>query len=159
MDGLLTVFGDPAWTWLALGLVLTILELATGTLFLLGPGAAALLVAAIVAVSPISTTGQLVLFAGLAVALTVAGRSKSVRERMQGKGDRPLLNRKADQLIGRRVVASETFQSGEGAVKLNDTRYLARLSSSEAGPVAEGTPLEIMDVDGVTLVVAPSSNS
>ncbi|MEO1329831.1 MAG: NfeD family protein [Pseudomonadota bacterium] len=155
MEQVLTMFGDPAWTWLALGLVLLILELATGTLFLLGPGAAALLVAAAAALFGMSTTTQLVVFAVVAVALTVAGRSKAVRDALQGPGDRPLLNRKAEQLVGRRVVASEPFEGGEGAVRLNDTRYLARLADGRTDAVAEGAALEIRAVEGVTLVVSP----
>lgn len=157
MDALLSLFGHPAWVWLALGLGLLILELATGTLFLLGPGIAALLVAAVVAVIGFSTTGQLIVFAALAVALTVAGRSQRVRDALQKGSDRPLLNRKADQLVGRKVVASEPFEGGEGAVRLNDTRYLARLQDGRSDEIDVGATLEIRDVQGVILIVAPES--
>lgn len=157
MEQLFDLLGHPGWFWLAAGLVLLILEMATGTLFLLGPGMAALVTALGTAVIPgQSLTTQLVVFAVAAVALTAAGRSKRVRDAVQRSSDRPMLNRKADQLRGRRVSATQDFEGGEGAVKLNDTRYLARLVDGRTDRVATGAALVIQDVQGATLLVAPA---
>ncbi len=155
MAELWTLLADAAWIWLALGLALLLLELATGTLFLLGPGVAALLTAAVAYVAPdASATLLLTVFAALSVALTVVGRSDRVRRAVQRASDRPLLNRKSDQLVGRRVSALAAFSAGEGPVSLNDTRYLARLAPGEAETVTPGETLEIRAVDSATLIVA-----
>lgn len=156
MDAFMAELAHPAWIWLGLGLGLLILELWTGTLFLLGPGMAALLLAALTALAPeFSTTAQLITFAAFAVGLTVIGRNPQVRQALQRDTDRPLLNNKAQQLVGRRVTALAAFQSGEGPVRLNDTQYLARLADGGADPVAEGAVLEIRGMAGVILLVAP----
>lgn len=145
------------WWWLAAGLVLIFLELSTGTLFLLWPGVAALIFAAIVTFYPdMSLALQLTLFAALAVALALLGRSYFKLRPATGKSDRPLLNRRGAQLIGRRVSAIGPFTNGYGSVQVDDGQWSARLEGGAGETIAAGAPMVIREIEGSTLVVAPA---
>lgn len=151
---------DAEWIWLGAGLLLLILELATGSLFLLWPGIAALCVAAIAYLAPgLAVHIQLLIFAAIAVATTYLGRGYFKGRVGAAVSDRPLLNRRGAQLEGRRVWAIAAFDHGEGRVRLGDSQWSARLDSQDAAggpaPVAEGAPLTILRVEGSVLIVAP----
>lgn len=145
------------WWWLAVGLVLIFLELSTGTLFLLWPGVAALIFAAVVAVYPaMSLALQLTLFAALAVILALIGRSYFKLRPATGLSDRPLLNRRGAQLVGRRVSALGPFTNGYGSVQVDDGQWSARLESGGGEAIAAGAPMVVKELDGATLVVEPA---
>lgn len=157
---MLELFGlevTPAMAWLAVGFILLLLEVATGTLWLLWPGLAALAFAAIAAFTPEMPLGlQIVLFAGLAALLTYLGH-RYFRGRPTGMtSDRPNLNRRSAQLIGRRVSAIGPFANGYGSVRLDDGQWSARLESGMGDELEEGAPLIIKAVEGARLVVAPA---
>ena len=155
---MLEMFGfeiSPAMIWLAAGFALLLLEVSTGTLWLLWPGLGALVFAAIAAVAPDLSLGvQLLGFAALSGLLTLAGQ-KYLEERVKNRRtDRPNLNNRAAQLIGRRGAAAGPFENGYGAVKLDDGQWGARLESGEGADIQEGDSLEIKAVEGSVLVVA-----
>lgn len=147
---------DALWVWLGIGLVLILAELMTGSLFLMWPGLAALIMALIAVLAPpMPLAGHLALFAALAVALAFLGRG--VRHRLSAAriSDRPLLNQRGAQLVGRRVVALSAFENGQGPVRLGDSQWAARLEGQRFDAVAEGAALVVKEVEGATLVVAP----
>lgn len=152
------VFGfalAASWVWFAAGLLLLLLEVLTGSLFLLWPGVSALLFALITWLLPdLSTAAQIFGFAAVAVALTFIGRSYFQLKPANQASDRPLLNRRGAQLVGRRVLAVSEFENGQGYVKLDDTQWLAR--TEEAFAITSGAALKIVRVDGSTLVVEPA---
>jgi hypothetical protein len=110
------------WNWIALGMVLLILEILVPGVFLLWIGVAALVVGAL----SLLLWGaafwvwqlQVVLFLVLSLAFALAGR------RMVGTGDesdQPLLNRRGEQLVGRVATLTEPIVDGRGRVKIGDT--------------------------------------
>lgn len=142
------------WWWLAIGLSLIFLELATGTLFLLWPGVSAILFAGVIALFPdLGLAAQISLYAALAIILTVIGRSYFRMRPSAIESDRPLLNRRGEQLVGRRVEAVGPFSHGYGAVRLDDGQWSARIDAGESDAVAAGDSLVIKSVEGSTLIV------
>lgn len=155
---MIEIFGvetSPAAIWLAAGFLLLLLEVSTGTLWLLWPGIAAIVFAAIAWFFPELGIGvQLLLYAGLAVLLTLAGDRYFKDRRAMGQSDRPNLNDRAAQLRGRRAVALGPFQNGYGAVRLDDSQWGARLETGDGADLSEGDPLVIRDLEGTVLIVA-----
>lgn len=149
---------DAFWAWLAIGLLLMILELATGSLFLVWPGLAAFVVMLIVYFTDaLPVHWQLVIFAVISVAMTYLGRSY-FKDRVGAKvSDRPLLNKRNQQLVGRKVWAIDAFNHGEGRVRLGDSQWSARLDEIDGvdapAEVAKDAPLSIIRVEGALLIV------
>ena len=62
--------------------------------------------------------------------------------------DRPLLNRRAEQLIGRVVMLDQPIQAGRGRAKVDDAFWVV------GGPdLPAGSAVRIVGVDGMTLLV------
>lgn len=144
---------SPYWIWFGIGLAFFGLEIATMSLFLLWVGVAALLTAAATFAAPSTPLPvQMALFAALGLALTVAGRSYFAARRAP-ESDKPDLNRRGAQMVGRRVSAIADFERGDGAVAIDDGQWSARLAPGDGGAVAAGDELLITAVEGATLVV------
>ena len=138
------------WHWWILAAVLLILELATGTTYLLWPAAAAAAVGLLVGLPiPFGWELQLLSFAVLTTALTMSC-GRFVRERWM-RSDKPTLNQRGDQLIGQRVVVASDFAAGVGRVRVGDSIWRARLDDGDSA--SEGDVVEITGLDGVTLSV------
>ena len=146
------VVGLNLWHWLALGAILITLEIITPTTYLLWPGLAALVMGAFTAAMPDLTWQlQFLIYAVLAVAVSLAGRKF-----MPKPGDvveTSRLNRRADQYLGRRALAAENFVAGRGPVTIDDTRWPAQTLDGSS-PV-KGATLEVKATDGMLLKVAP----
>lgn len=152
---------DAYWIWLGVGLVFLILELLTGTFFLIWTGLAALALALLAYLAPaLAVHWQLVVFAVIAVVTTYLGRTYLRGLFGQRATDRPTLNRRSDQLAGRSVVAIDAFVGGEGRVRLGDSQWAARLEPAPSGLapaiIAAGDALTILRIEGATLIVAPA---
>lgn len=102
--------------WLILGVLLLILEVVTGTTYILWPAVAALIVGVIVFVLPLAWEMQFLLFFILSAVLLVAGH-KYVRPKMKG-GEPSDLNDRARSMIGMRVKAIADFEMGMGRVQV-----------------------------------------
>jgi inner membrane protein len=140
------------WSWWILGMVLLAAELAAPGVFLIWIGLAAMVVGA----ASLALWGeawwswqlQLVLFAVLSVALTLAGRSYFARR--QGESDQPLLNRRGDSLVGRTSTLVEPIREGRGRIRLDDTWW------SVTGPdLPAGMRVRVADWTGSELIVEP----
>ena len=136
--------------WLVLGFLLLILEVLTGTSYILWPAAAALVVGVVVFILPLSWTMQLLLFAILASLFLVLGH-KYVRPKMKG-GEPSDLNDRARSMVGMRVKAVSDFETGLGRVHVGDTQWRAKIAN---GDVKAGDELRVISVKGVTLNVEP----
>ncbi|ALS94172.1 hypothetical protein ADT26_04385 [Xanthomonas oryzae] len=137
--------------WAVLALLLIAAETLVPGASLLWMGIAAAAVCALVLVLPdIALLVQIVAFVVLSFVSVQVYRTW-----FRGKGresDRPLLNRRAEQLIGRRVLLDQAIDDGRGRVKVDDAFWVV------AGPdLPAGTPVRIVGVDGMTLLVQPVS--
>ncbi|AXN20829.1 NfeD family protein [Xanthomonas oryzae] len=137
--------------WAVLALLLIAAETLVPGAFLLWMGIAAAAVCVLVLVLPdIALLVQIVAFVVLSFVSVQVYRTW-----FRGKGresDRPLLNRRAEQLIGRRVLLDQAIDDGRGRVKVDDAFWVV------VGPdLPAGTPVRIVGVDGMTLLVQPVS--
>jgi membrane protein implicated in regulation of membrane protease activity len=138
------------WHWWTLAVVLLVLELLTGTTYLLWPTVAAALVGLGAASTlPFPWEWQLSTFAFVTIVLTLAG-DRFVAKRWL-KSESPQLNERAAQLTGERVVAVGEFVAGRGRVRLGDSVWAAALTAD--ADVSRGSVLVIEGVDGSTLKV------
>ncbi len=139
------------WHWLAIVGVLLVLELLTGTMYLLWPAAAAGVVAVMKLFVPETPWEiQLLTFSGAAVGLTILG-SRWPRPRRR-QGARADLNDRAAQLIGRRGKVTGAFQAGRGRVDVYGSEWRAEFEG-DAIPPSVGSVVEVTRVDGLILTV------
>lgn len=140
---------DFHWTWLALGLVLAVLEMAIPGVFLIWMAAAALITGLFAWVVPIGVPFQIVLFAGLSILGVFLGR-RYIADNPVIEAD-PMMNRRGDRVVGETVVVTQAIEGGQGRVKLGDSEWLARGADASVG-----TRLRVTGHDGVVLVVEPA---
>ncbi len=143
--------GLTVWHWLGLAAVLLVLELLTGTTYLLWPTVAAALVGLTVGLLPVPWQAQLAVFAIVTAVLTLFGDKLVAKRWRRLVSDKPHLNERAAQLTGQRVTAVAAFEAGRGRVRLGDSVWAAVLDAP--AEVAEGGQLEVIAVDGATLKV------
>jgi len=134
--------------WMILGVLLLVLEVATGTTYILWPAVAALIVGIIAFVLPLAWEMQFLLFFILSGILLVVGH-KFVRPKMKG-GEPSDLNDRARSMVGMRVRAVADFDTGLGRVQVGDTQW--RASIQDGNPVS-GDELRVVSVKGTTLQV------
>lgn len=145
---ILSEMGGVHWLILAFGLL--VVEVLSGTSYLLWPAAAAFIVALVTFILPIGPEMQFLLFAIITVALLFVGH-KYVRPRVHG-GEPSDLNDRARSMIGMRVKAVADFETGVGRVHVGDTQWRA---SMDEGNAKNGDELRVMSVEGTTLAVEP----
>lgn len=147
MDSLLAFLTDVGpQHWLALGLLLLIAEMSTGTTYLLWPAVAAFITALISLTGMTNWLSEMIVFALQVILLTWLGQPLVRRWRSEGAASE--LNERSTALIGvRGVVAS--FANGVGSVKVQDTVW--RAVSDDA--LEPGEAVVIDGVDGATLRV------
>lgn len=136
--------------WGLLGIGLVGLELLTGTTYILWPAIAALVVAVLAFILPLSWELQFILFALLTGILLVVGHLY-LRPIMKS-GEPSDINDPSRTLQGRRVLAFTDFENGEGRVTLGDTQWKA---STDSDDPKVGDALVITSVAGATLIVQP----
>ena len=135
--------------WAAIALVLIAAETMVPGAFLLWMGIAAAVVWLLVLLFPgMSLLVQVVLFVGLSVVAVLAylkwGR------RRERPSDRPLLNRRAEQHVGRVVVLDRAIVGGQGRVQIGDAYWVV------SGPEADaGTRVRVVAANGMVLEVRP----
>jgi membrane protein implicated in regulation of membrane protease activity len=148
LERLITELGS--WSWIVLGLLLMILEVVAPGIFFLWFGIAALIVG-VLAILLGSTASfnwevQIILFLLLSIASVLIGR------RLVGatdvESDEPLLNRRAEQLIGQVVTLEEATINGRGRARIGDSLWRV------TGPdMPAGTSVKITGIDQGTLTV------
>jgi len=136
--------------WWLLALVLIGAELAVPGYFMLWIGIAAAVMGALVLIVPdLGALGQAVAFAILAVISCVI-YWKFVRGELDKVSDQPLLNRRAEQFVGRRYVLDSAIVNGQGKARVGDSVWLV-----EGPELPAGAPIEVVAVNGTTLKVQP----
>lgn len=136
------------WGWVTLGVLLLIGEVLTPTgFFLFFFGLAALLIAAVVALSPdLQVWAQVLLYAVASATLVVLFRSRAARLLGSSGEAEP------DTLVGTRAIASQEIAAGgTGRVELRGSVWSAHNVGTAA--IQSGQQCEVVAVSGVTLQV------
>ena len=136
-----------AVTWAVVALLLLAAETLAPGAFMLWLGFAAAAVFVLVLVLPdLPVLAQVVAFLGLSF-LSI----QVYRTRFRGRSresDQPMLNRRAEQLIGRVVPLERAIVNGSGRVQIADAYW------DVAGPdLPAGSVVRVVAVDGMTLKV------
>lgn len=135
------------WHWLAIGAALAALEVIAPGTYLLWLGAAAGIVGLLTLVWPsIGWELQLVAFAIFAVG-SIFLSIKFLRKRPL-ETDKPNLNERGRQLVGRRLTLDEPIVNGKGRVKMGDTMW--QVAGED---YMRGTTVQVTDVRGTVLQV------
>lgn len=143
--------GASPWWWIALAIAIGAVEMLTFTYFLIWIALAALTVGLTMAAAPLGGQEQVVAFAVLSILYTVVGRF-IVKRMRQTPSETPGLNRRSEQLIGRKGKALSDFENDEGLVVIDDVRWRARLA---IGSVRKGESLVVIDAEGMQLICEP----
>ena len=135
--------------WACAAVVLMAAEMAAPGAFLLWLGLAAAGVFAIVMLVPgLAPVWQAVSFVALSV-VSVALYWNLFRK-ARTPSDQPLLNRRAQQLVGQVYPLESAIVSGRGRLKIGDAFWTV-----EGPDAATGTPVKIVSVHGMSFKVHP----
>ncbi|MEF3082763.1 NfeD family protein [Luteimonas sp. SMYT11W] len=133
--------------WGALALLLMAAETLAPGAFLLWMGFAAAAVFLVALFAPgLTLLTQVALFVVLSF-LSVLVYQKFFRKRAR-QSDQPLLNRRAQQHVGRVLPLEQGIVDGRGRIKIGDAFWVV-----EGPDLATGTPVRIVGTDGVNLHV------
>lgn len=142
------------WFWWALALALLAAEALAPGIFLLWLGFAAAGTAVLRLLVPgLAPELQWMLFSALSiVSVAIAWRLKKTRP--LAVTDQPLLNRRAEQLVGRVLVLDQAIVDGRGRIKVGDAFWTA------TGPdLAAGSRVKVVAVRDLTLDVVEAGQA
>ena len=133
MDALINLHAaQPYWIWLAIGVILLAVEAAFSTEWLLWPAVSAGVVAVVTALGlPLGLLGEMLLFALLTVAATLASRRLIQRVNPSAVPD---INARDSRLIGQRAQVTQAFVNGRGRVFVSGSEWIAEIEG--AAPLA-----------------------
>ncbi|WDS37581.1 NfeD family protein [Pseudoxanthomonas sp.] len=133
--------------WAVLALVLFAAEALVPGASLMWLGLAAVAMMGVMLVAPgLGILPQAALFAVFAIASVLVYR-RWFRARGQ-RSDKPLLNRRADQLVGQTALLDQAIVRGRGRIQLADTYWTV-----EGPDLPAGAAVRIVATDGMTLQV------
>jgi len=135
-----------AWSWMIAAAVLFVLELMAPGIFFMWFGVAALVTGLIVFRYDISWQWQLLWFCGLSLA-SVLLANRYLRQHPLAS-ERPLLNERATQLIGKSFDLVDPIVNGRGSIHSGDTIWRV-----EGPELPQGTRITVVGVDGSVLKV------
>ena len=139
------------WHWFILGGLLVMVEVfAPGAYFLWLGMAAAETGAVLLVATGLSWEFQFLIFAVLAVANVVMARVLMRKHPLAT--DRPGLNLRGREFIGRTLVLDKPIVGGAGRAKLGDSTW--KISATEDLPA--GASVRVVDIDGIVLKVERS---
>ncbi|MES2033952.1 MAG: NfeD family protein [Pseudomonadota bacterium] len=127
-------FVHPFWIWLAIGALILVAEVSTGTGWLLWAAACAAVVALLTFVLPESPAVHLMVWAALTIAATVTARRYLPRN---ASGDGPDINDNVSRLVGHEGSVVETFRNGQGRVFVAGSEWAAVAEDGEAHKLDE----------------------
>jgi len=138
-----------AWSWMIAAAILFVLELTAPGIFFMWFGVAALVTGLIVFRYDISWQWQLLWFCGLSLA-SVLLANRYLRQHPL-ESERPLLNERATQLIGKSFDLVDPIVNGRGSIHSGDTIWRV-----EGPELPQGTRIKVVGVDGSVLKVEPT---
>ncbi len=142
-----------AWHWLALGVLLMVVEVMAPGFIFLWLGISAVVTGLVLAAVAIPWEAQLVLFAVLSVVASVAGRRWLAARRRPS--DHPTLNRRGDDIVETCHTLDEATSRGRGQVRIGDSVWRLRVRP-DGSDLPAGARVRVVRVEGSTLVVEDS---
>jgi membrane protein implicated in regulation of membrane protease activity len=145
-------FEPSYWHWIVLGVVFITLEVFAPGAFFLGMGVSAVLVGAgLFAIPAIGWELQVFLFALLSVVSIFVARRWIRRTPIES--DRPLLNQRGAQYVGRHFNLSEAIVNGQGKIKVDDSIWKVR-----GEDLAAGARVKVTGIDGTVLKITAADD-
>ncbi|MEP3052402.1 MAG: NfeD family protein [Erythrobacter sp.] len=142
---------DPHWLWIALGLVLGILEMLVPGVYLIWLALAAIVTGLLAYGLDLGVPTQVMIFAFVSLIAAFSAR-RFMRDQPIESAD-PMLNQRGAQIIGESVLVTQKFEGGTGRVKHGDSEWLAR------GPDLDvGDRVRITGSEGAILIVQEQSS-
>jgi inner membrane protein len=135
------------WGWFVLAAVLIGLEMLVPGAFMVWLGLAAAATGLTSLFLPLDWPIALLVFASLGVVFAWIGRRVSARVDAGERGQ-PMLNRRADALVGQSFTLTEPIVNGEGRIRIGDTVW--QLRGPDAGV---GARIRVIRVEGGRLMV------
>ncbi|KRW61471.1 NfeD family protein [Pseudomonas sp. TTU2014-080ASC] len=137
------------WDWLALGIVLLIIEVFGAGGYLLWIGLAAACTSLLSFIFPqLGWAAQFLVFALFSITTAVLWWRR--QRNVKSNPSQPGLNQRGSELIGRSFVLHEAIVDGRGKIKAGDTLWLVSGADAPAGQT-----VKVTGQDGVVLLVAP----
>jgi len=137
------------WAWIIAGVILLAIELAVPGAFMMWLGIAALLVGGISLVVVWSWQWQFVAFAVFALASVPLWRRFA--HKVEPASESPMLNRRAEALVGRIFTLEKPIVDGTGSVRIDDTIWRVHGPDRPAG-----SRVRVTGADGANLAVEPA---
>ena len=135
------------WGWLAVGLLLVIVEIFAPGVVFVWLGIAAIIVGLVVGVIPsMPWELQIILFAVLSVVSLVGGRMYLKKNPLQTSDNS--LNRRAEQYVGRTFTLNVPIVNGFGKLTVDDSTWKVK-----GDDMPEGTKVRVVGADSTVLTV------
>jgi hypothetical protein len=144
-----TIVELGAWSWMIAAAILFVLELLAPGIFFMWFGAAALVTGLIVFRYDITWQWQLLWFCGLSLASVLLANKYLRRHPLES--ERPLLNERGAQLIGKSFDLVDPIVNGRGSIHTGDTIWRV-----EGPELPQGARIKVVGVDGSVLKVEPA---
>lgn len=135
------------WHWWILAVLFVVLEVFTPGTFFLFMAISAAVIGGVALIAPgLGWEYQVLGFAVLAVVATVLGRNYLKRRPIHT--DRPTLNRRGAQYVGRTFTLEEPIVNGQGKIHVDDSTW--KINGADC---AAGSRVKVTGVDGTVLQV------
>jgi len=142
-----------AYHWLALGLLLFVLETLGIGGFLIGAATASLMVGGSMFIVDINWHEQLSIFAVLSVMFTLM-YWKFLKNYNESVKDNEMLNNRAAQFVGNTYTLEAAVVNGYGRIKIGDTLWKVKCNIE----MAQDSRVEVTGYEGMTLLVKQSND-
>jgi membrane protein implicated in regulation of membrane protease activity len=134
------------WHWIALGLLLLIVEMSGTGGYLLWIGIAAGITGGILFLAPeLGWQAQVLIFSAASVACALGWWQ--YQKRNPRVVDEPLLNKRGAQYVGRVFTLSDAIENGRGKIRVDDSFW--EVSSTEDIPVGARVKVLALEQDQV----------
>ena len=141
------------WHWWAFGLALLVVEAFITSMVLVWPAAGSFVVGVIVAFAPDLDWRYQILILALTSGAAAFAWEYAIGRRRAPASDRPDLNVRTAQYLGRRAVLTDALNGGRGRVAFDDSVWQVRTETGET--LQAGTEIEVVGAEGLTLLVRP----
>lgn len=108
------------WYWWVLALVFLIIELLAPGFFFLWMAASGFITGCFVLMLPIGMNMQILIFSILSI-LAIGAWKYYFKKKIPIESDRPLLNKRGAQYVGRVFNLYEPIENGQGKIKVDDS--------------------------------------